>query len=83
MELPPDSTLLAETQDCPIGMFRVGENMVGIQAHPEFPKPYEKALMEIRTERIGQAKVEMGIVSLELPVHELTFANWLKNFAAL
>lgn len=83
MELPPDSKLLAETQDCPIGMFRVGENMVGIQAHPEFPRPYEKALMEIRTDRIGQAKVEMGIVSLELPLHELTFANWLKNFAAL
>lgn len=83
MEMPPDSTLLAETQDCPIGMFRVGDHMIGIQAHPEFPKPYEKALMEIRTERIGAAKVEMGIVSLELPLHELTFANWLKNFAAL
>ncbi|GGM77826.1 GMP synthase [Dyadobacter beijingensis] len=83
MELPPDSTILAETQDCPVGMFRAGTHMVGIQAHPEFSKPYEKALMEIRTERIGAAKVEMGIVSLELPLHELTFANWLKNFAAL
>lgn len=83
MEMPPDSTLLAETQDCPIGMFRVGDHMIGIQAHPEFPKAYERALMEIRTERIGKTKVEMGIVSLELPLHELTFANWLKNFAAL
>lgn len=83
VEMPPGSTLLAETRDCPVGMFRVGEHMIGIQAHPEFPKAYEKALMEIRTERIGQAKVEMGVVSLELPLHELTFANWLKNFTAL
>lgn len=83
MQMPPDSKLLAETQDCPVGMFQVGSNMIGIQAHPEFSKPYEKALMEIRTERIGAAKVEMGIISLELPLHELTFANWLKNFASL
>jgi GMP synthase-like glutamine amidotransferase len=81
MEMPEGGTLLAETPDCPVGMFKVGANMLGIQAHPEFPKPYNKALMELRMERIGAQKVEMGIASLELFTDEIVIANWLKNFA--
>jgi GMP synthase-like glutamine amidotransferase len=81
MKMPPDSSLLAETVDCSVAMFRVGEKMIGIQAHPEFPKKYDRGLMELRVERIGAAKVEMGIISLELPTHELVMAQWLKNFA--
>lgn len=83
MEMPEGSTLLAETPDCPVGMFRVGANMVGIQAHPEFPKSYNQALMELRVERIGTEKVEAGIASLELSTDEIVIANWLKNFAEL
>jgi GMP synthase-like glutamine amidotransferase len=81
MQLPPDSTLLASTPDCPVAMFQVGKRMVGVQAHPEFPKKYDQALMELRVERIGAAKVALGIASLELPTHELVMAQWLKNFA--
>ncbi|CAG4990807.1 hypothetical protein DYBT9275_00617 [Dyadobacter sp. CECT 9275] len=82
LTLPENSQLLAQSQDCPHAMFRVGERMLGIQAHPEFPKDYDKALMELRVERIGQTKVNLGVASLELPTHELTFANWIKNFVA-
>ncbi|MEO6282148.1 MAG: amidotransferase [Dyadobacter sp.] len=81
MKLPPDSTLLASTPDCPVAMFSVGERMVGVQAHPEFPKKYDQALMELRVERIGATKVALGIASLELPTHEIVMAEWLKNFA--
>ncbi|MCF0039166.1 glutamine amidotransferase-related protein [Dyadobacter fanqingshengii] len=82
MTLPPDATLLAETPDCPHAMFRVGERMLGIQAHPEFPKAYDQALMELRVERIGENKVELGIASLELPTQEIMFAHWIKNFSS-
>ena len=80
LQLPPDSTLLAQTSDCPNAMFRVGNKMFGIQAHPEFPKDYDKALMELRIERIGAAKVEFGIASLELPTQELVIAEWIRKF---
>ncbi|KQS33339.1 glutamine amidotransferase-related protein [Dyadobacter sp. Leaf189] len=83
VQMPPSSTLLAKTADCPVGMFQVGSHMLGIQAHPEFPVPYNRALMELRVERIGQAKVDAGIASLALPTHELTIATWIKNFAML
>jgi GMP synthase-like glutamine amidotransferase len=81
VEMPPWGVLLAETPDCPFGMFRVGSRMLGIQAHPEFPKVYDQALMELRVERIGASKVELGIASLELPTQEIMFAHWIKNFA--
>ena len=61
-------------------MFRVGSRMLGIQAHPEFPKAYNQALMELRLDRIGANKVELGIASLELPTQEIMFAHWIKNF---
>jgi len=80
VDLPPSGTLLAQTADCPIGMFRVGSRMLGIQAHPEFPKAYNQALMELRLDRIGANKVELGIASLELPTQEIMFAHWIKNF---
>ncbi|MCF2491881.1 glutamine amidotransferase-related protein [Dyadobacter chenhuakuii] len=82
VQLPPDATLLAETPDCPHAMFRVGERMLGIQAHPEFSKKYDQALMELRVERIGEKKVELGIASLELPTQEIMFAHWIKNFSS-
>lgn len=81
LTLPAESTLLAQTPDCPHAMFQVGENMLGIQAHPEFPKSYDKALMELRVDRIGERKVEMGIMSLELPTAERAVAQWIVNFA--
>ena len=83
VKMPPESTLLAESENCPVAMFRVGKRMLGIQAHPEFTKNYDQALMELRTERSGQTKVDSGIASLELPTHEVTVAKWIRNFAAI
>ncbi|MCE7058703.1 glutamine amidotransferase-related protein [Dyadobacter sp. CY343] len=83
VRMPEGSVLLAQTPDCPVGMFQVGGNMIGIQAHPEFPKRYNQALMELRVERVGEEKVNSGIASLALPTDELLIAGWIKNFAAL
>lgn len=78
--LPPDSVVLASAEDCPVGMFRVGQNMLGIQAHPEFSPRYDLALMESRVDKIGAEVVQDGIDSLELPVHAKLFAEWVKQF---
>ena len=80
IDLPPDSRILAKSADCPNAMILIGERILGIQAHPEFPKSYDKALMELRIDRMGKEKVESGIASLEIPTDELLFAGWIKNF---
>lgn len=78
--LPENSVVLAQTPTCPIGMFRVGEKMLGIQAHPEFSKAYLQALIPDRVDRIGVEKARQGIASLETPVDRLLVAKWVRQF---
>lgn len=78
--LPPGSQVLATTVACPVGMLRVGERMLGLQAHPEFPVSYEKALLQDRVGRIGAKKVRTGVESLAMPLDARVMAGWIKNF---
>lgn len=82
VELPENSTVLAKTANCPVGMFRVGENMLGVQAHPEFPKAYELALLDSRWDRITAEKISAAKESLALPVHDRVVAQWMLQFLA-
>lgn len=78
--LPPDSTVLTSTPVCPVGMLRVGPRMLGLQAHPEFPVVYERALLEDRVSRIGAEKVAAGLESLAAPVDADRVGEWMVNF---
>ncbi|MFN4146021.1 MAG: glutamine amidotransferase-related protein [Runella sp.] len=78
--LPPDTQVLATTPDCRYGMIQVGQTMIGLQAHPEFTKPYEEALMLNRNERIGPEKVERQLKTLTLPLQNIEVAQWIVNF---
>ncbi|MCB0634209.1 MAG: hypothetical protein KDD15_30970 [Lewinella sp.] len=80
LELPPDSAVLASTADCPVGMFRVGERMLGVQGHPEFTKGYARALMEVRRERIGGEKVRDGLYSLHADLSDQSLQAWILRF---
>lgn len=80
VQLPENSTVLAKSADCPVGMFRVGEHMLGIQAHPEFSLRYAEALMESRAEKIGAEKVRAGRESLRWRVHREEVARWIARF---
>lgn len=78
--LPPDSVVLASSDNCPVGMFRIGKNMLGVQAHPEYQPRYDQALMELRVNRIGEELVREGIDSLNQPIDGELFAEWVKSF---
>ena len=79
-ELPPDSRVLAQSPDCPVGMFTVGQAMLGIQAHPEFPKAYVSAIIQDREQRIGEAKTRSALESLNQGTHTPTLSRWISNF---
>ncbi len=78
--LPPGGVVLAKAEKCPICMFKVGDNMMGIQGHPEFSKDYDRALMELRTKRVGKEKVEQGLETLTKTVDRSVFREWMLNF---
>lgn len=77
---PVDTSILASSEACPIAMFTVGANMLGIQGHPEFSPAFERSLLEDRRALIGKEKVEAALESLERPVDREVLADWISNF---
>jgi len=77
--VPPGGRVLASTTHCPNAVIAVGDHMLGIQAHPEFPAEYVAALLEVRRERIGHDRVEQALASLAAPRDEATAAAWMRN----
>jgi GMP synthase-like glutamine amidotransferase len=78
--LPEDGVVIGRSNHCPVAMFRVGDSMLGIQAHPEFPKAYSEALLLDRVERIGEERVKAALASLDQPTDESVVAKWIVEF---
>ena len=78
--MPHGSVVLAAAAHCPVAMFRVGETMLGIEGHPEFPSAYVEALVRIREERIGAARAQAALASLATPADDALAARWIANF---
>ena len=74
--LPDNSVVLGRSEHCPVAAFRVGNTMLGIQAHPEFTHEYSAALLADRIERIGAAHVEQARASLVHRTDEDVFVQW-------
>ena len=78
--LPPDSVVLAAAPHCPVAMFRVGETMLGIEGHPEFPAAYVEALVRVRMEHIGEARAQAALAGLHGKADDTVVARWIANF---
>lgn len=75
--VPPGGVVLGSAEHCPVALLRVGESMVGVQPHPEFPAAYLDALLADRVARIGDGEVNAARASLSRPTDEVTVARWL------
>jgi GMP synthase-like glutamine amidotransferase len=80
VEVPDGGAVLAKADHCPVAALQVDEQMLGIQAHPEFSAEYLVALLHAREERIGHDVVERAIASLDAPRDEPAIAAWLHRF---
>ena len=80
LSLPSNTKVLAGNDMCPNAIIQVGDHILGIQAHPEFSKKYDKLLMENRVDRMGIDTVYKGIESLHKPVHKTIIHDWILNF---
>ena len=79
-QLPDNAELIAGNAFCPNSMFQLGDNILTIQGHPEFSKPYAKTMMQYRADKIGQNIFKDGIDSLKKPTDELGVAKWFVEF---
>lgn len=82
MVLPPEATVLAGTPQCPVGIFQVGDRMLGIQAHPEFTTELETDLLLLRRERIGEQRVQQALDSLRIPAEGALIGAWVRQFVS-
>lgn len=80
VRLPEGASVLGSADHCPVAMLRAGERMLGIQAHPEFPAAYVDALVRVRAERIGPAKVDAARRELATPTDDDVVATWIASF---
>ena len=78
--LPPGGVVLAAAPHCPVAMFRVGERMLGIEGHPEFSAAYVEALLRERRDRIGAARTDAALASLDQDTDDALVARWIANF---
>ena len=76
-ELPPGGVVLGRADHCPAALMRVGESMVGLQAHPEFTPAYTDVLLADRVARIGEDEVVAARAGLSQPTDEATVARWI------
>ena len=75
-DLPPGGVVLGGADHCPVALMTVGDTMVGIQPHPEFPAAYVDALLADRVARIGDDEVAAARAGLIQPTDEATVGSW-------
>jgi GMP synthase-like glutamine amidotransferase len=79
-KLPKDSVVLGRSAHCEVGMFRVGDSMLGIEGHPEFTAEFSEALIRARVERIGPAASRAALQTVRQPTDAPVVAQWIRKF---
>ncbi len=79
-KIPENGEILGGNSHCPCSIYTVGENFLGIQAHPEFTLAFEKDIMKIRQDRIGQAAIDAAIPTLNENTDEAIVTRWIIKF---
>jgi GMP synthase-like glutamine amidotransferase len=80
MRLPPESVVLGRSPHCEVGMFRVGETMLGIEGHPEFTAEFAEALIRARRDRIGSERSEAALKTVKEPNDGSLVGRWIARF---
>ncbi|MFK5952298.1 MAG: hypothetical protein QM498_04510 [Desulfobacterium sp.] len=80
VELPPGAQLLASNSHCPNFMFTLNQHVLGIQGHPEFSKPFARALYQSRQESFDKESLTLALESLGNEVHPRQWLQWIHQF---
>lgn len=80
VKLPPDATLLAESEFCPNQMFSIGSHIYSMQGHPEFSPEFAKDRLDTRIEKVGKDKYEQALKTLYNPTNANEVGAWVKRF---
>ena len=79
--LPAGAELLGGNEFCPIGMFVIGDQVLGVQGHPEFSERMMAGLVDNADGKMPPEFIETVRVSMQdcRPDND-TFGRWIVNF---
>jgi GMP synthase-like glutamine amidotransferase len=78
--LPPGAVVLGRSAHCEVGMFRIGETMLGIEGHPEFTADFAEALIRDRAKSIGADGTAAALQSVRQPNDGALIGRWIAAF---
>ena len=81
MQLPQKAELLGGNDFCPNLFYTIGDQVLGIQGHPEFPETLMRDLIESRKLLVGEKIQDEALRSLDEAIPDnFLFAKWIGNF---
>ncbi|WP_296248407.1 amidotransferase [Pseudomonas sp. UBA4194] len=80
--LPANASVVASSEFCPFAAYRIGDQVLCFQGHPEFVHDYSRALLDIRQQHLGEQVYNSGIASLDKEHQGITVAEWMMRFVA-
>ena len=80
--LPENATLLATSPFCAHAAYRIGDQVLCFQGHPEFVPEYSRALLDIRQQHIGESTYRAAVDSLHEDHQGRTVGEWMLRFVA-
>ena len=81
IDLPPQAEHLAGNDFCPNVMYAIGEQVLGVQGHPEFTQQIMQDIFQRHVDLQGSELYETAVSSVEngRPDNQ-RFAQWIVNF---
>jgi GMP synthase-like glutamine amidotransferase len=78
--LPEGAELVATTDYCPVGAYRIDDHVFCVQGHPEFVPELSRLLMAKRREVIGGDVVDAALDTLHEPPDGEAVVAWMTEF---
>jgi len=79
-QLPEGAKRLASSDFCPNAAYRIGDQVLCFQGHPEFTHDYSRDLLNLRREVLGETIYQAGIESLAKEQQGTQIAEWMMRF---
>lgn len=80
VKTPPGAEVLAGDSFCPIAAYKIGEQVLCMQGHPEFTPEVIAGILDFRHDDIGADCVRQGHDSLATPHQGKDVGQWFKTF---
>ncbi len=75
--IPDGATLFASSERCPVAGYTIDDNVLCVQAHPEFVPGLASSLYQARVARIGEDHVQAALGTLNQRLDRHLVANWM------